>query len=164
MKPIINMDELEFEPDGPNLPGKSASVASRIGARKLGYNVSLCPPGKSVCPFHNHYVDEEMFFLLAGEGTLRFGSEEYPLRKGDFIACPPGGREVAHQIINTGPSDLIYLALSTLAREEICEYPDSKKVGIYVGKQGERILRKLFVMDSDVPYDHAENSDHLRKD
>ena len=58
------------------------------------------PPGKVQCPFHNHHAEEEMFFILEGEGELRFGAERYPLRKNDIIACPPGGPDVAHQIIN----------------------------------------------------------------
>jgi uncharacterized cupin superfamily protein len=41
------------------------------------------------------------------------------------VACPTGGPEVAHQIINTGVADLRYLALSTQVAVEICEYPDT---------------------------------------
>lgn len=162
MKPTINLDELDFVSDGPGAPGRHAPVASRIGARKLGYNVSICPPGKSVCPFHNHRINEEMFFILEGEGRLRFGSEEYPLRKGDFVACPPGGREVAHQMINTGATDLKYLALSTKIREEICEYPDSDKVGVFVGEYGKMELRQLFRASTHVPYMDGETSEHLK--
>ena len=161
MKPVINIADLEYVSDGPNVPGKSASVATLIGAKKLGYNVSLCPPGKSVCPFHNHHVNEEMIFILQGDGTLRFGDQSYSLQSGDFVACPPGGREVAHQIINTGTVDLKYIALSTLLDEEICEYPDSNKVGVFVGEQVNRKLRKLFVMDQSVPYAHGETADCL---
>ena len=162
-KPIVNLDELEFQSDGRGAPGKTAQVAKRIGAQKLGYNVSVCPPGKSVCPFHNHRVTEEMFFILEGSGELRFGPERYPLRKGDFVACPPGGREVAHQMINTGSTDLVYLALSTKIREEICEYPDSDKVGVFLGHGGADMeYRKLFRAGSDVPYMDGETSELLR--
>ena len=45
-----------------------------------------------------------------------------------MIACPTGGPEVAHQIINTGSVDLRYLALSNLVDIEACEYPDSNKI------------------------------------
>jgi uncharacterized cupin superfamily protein len=102
-KPVINLDELEIisDEDGP-FAGKFGLIAERIGAQKLGYNLTICPPGKKVCPFHNHHVNEEMFFILEGEGVLRFGEQEYPLRKYDIVACPPGGRAVAHQIVNTG--------------------------------------------------------------
>jgi hypothetical protein len=40
--------------------------------------------------------------VLEGEGEIRIGDAKHPIRKGDFIACPPGGPETAHQIINTG--------------------------------------------------------------
>jgi hypothetical protein len=33
---------------------------------------------------------------------VRIGPDTYPLRPGDVVASPPGGPEVAHQIINTG--------------------------------------------------------------
>jgi uncharacterized cupin superfamily protein len=153
MKPVINLNELEIvsHEDGP-FEGKYGVIGERIGAQKLGYNQTICPPGKKVCPFHNHHVDEEMFFILEGEGLLRFGDREYPLRKHDIIACPPGGRDVAHQIVNTGKTDLKYLALSTMARSEICEYPDSDKVGVYVGKPGSRDLRLMFRAEQAVDY------------
>ncbi len=162
MKPIINVDELEFQPNGV-VPGAQAAVAARIGAKKLGYRMIVCPPGKTVCPFHNHRINEEMFFVLEGVGVLRFGDQEYPLRQFDIISCPPGGREVAHQMINTGKTDLKYLALSTKFAEEICEYPDSDKVGIFLGNDYRNMeYRKLFKAGEDVPYMEGEASDKLR--
>jgi uncharacterized cupin superfamily protein len=153
MKPVINLDELDIVSDehGP-FQGRYGVIGERIGAQKLGYNLTICPPGKKVCPFHNHHVDEEMFFILEGEGLLRFGDQEYPLRKHDVIACPPGKRDVAHQIVNTGKTDLKYLALSTMARSEICEYPDSNKVGVYAGVPGKRDLRLMFRAEQSVDY------------
>ena len=153
MKPVINLDELDIvsHEEGP-FQGRYGAIGERIGARKLGYNLTICPPGKKVCPFHNHRVDEEMFLILEGEGLLRFGEQEYPLRKHDIVACPPGGRDVAHQIVNTGTTDLRYLALSTMERCEVCEYPDSNKVGVYVGKQGSRDLRLMFRAEQSVDY------------
>jgi uncharacterized cupin superfamily protein len=56
---------------------------------------------------------------------------DYPLRVGDFIACPAGGVETAHQIVNTGPEELRFLAVSTKRSPEICEYPHSGKFGVY---------------------------------
>ena len=52
------------------------------------YNLTVVPPGKTACPFHNHRVQEEMFFILEGTGLLRFGDREYPLRPHDVIAAP----------------------------------------------------------------------------
>ena len=50
---------------------------------------------------------------------------------GDIVACPPGGQETAHQIINSGAEELRYLAVSTRISPEVCEYPDSSKFGVY---------------------------------
>ena len=45
------------------------------------------------------------------------------------IVNRPGGPETAHQLINTGTDDLVYLAVSTAVLPEIVGYPDSQKTG-----------------------------------
>lgn len=154
LSPRINLDELELEHHSDGFfTGSYGVISDRIGARRLGYNLTICPPGKSVCPFHNHHVGEEMFFVLEGEGLLRFGDKEYPIRKHDVIACPPGGRENAHQMINTGSTDLKYLSLGTNDATEVCEYPDSNKVGVYVEEsRNARRLRAIFRAENTVDY------------
>ena len=69
-----------------------------------------------------------------------------------MIACPPGGPEVAHQIVNTGTTTMRYLALSTIVEIEACEYPDSGKVMVMSGKRGARDLRKMFRAETTVDY------------
>ncbi|HEV8110827.1 MAG TPA: cupin domain-containing protein, partial [Burkholderiales bacterium] len=39
-----------------------------------------------------------MFYVVEGSGEVRIGSETFPIRAGDIIACPPGGQDTAHQI------------------------------------------------------------------
>jgi uncharacterized cupin superfamily protein len=68
-----------------------------IGMKQLGCRLVVVPPGKKAWPYHAHHVNEEMFFILAGSGTLRLGGEEHPVKAGDVIACPAGGPETAHQ-------------------------------------------------------------------
>ena len=65
-----------------------------MGAKDLGYGYDVVPPGKRSCPFHSHRGEEEMFFILEGQGELRFGDQRYPLRPHDVVACPAGGPEV----------------------------------------------------------------------
>ena len=153
-KPILNLDEAEFDDVEENglYTSSRASISGRIGARDLGYNLTILPPGKAQCPFHSHRGEEEMFFILDGEGEVRFGDERYPIRRHDVIACPTGGPEVAHQIINTGATTMRYLAVSTLVDIEACEYPDSRKVLIVTGKPGEPGLRKMFRTENVVEY------------
>ena len=71
-----------------------------------------------------------MFFVIEGEGEVRIGEVVYPIHPGDVVACAAGGKETAHQIINTGTVELKYLAVSTMLSPEIVEYPDSGKFGV----------------------------------
>lgn len=158
MKPVINLDELQMEnePENGHFQQSYGVIGEKIGSQKLGYNLTIVPPGKRACPKHNHHNNEEMIFILEGNGLLHFGKNEYPLRPFDVVACPPGGRDVAHLIINTGKTDLKYLALSTMDPIDICEYPDSDKVGVYVGKWGNMALRKIFKANQTVDYNDGE--------
>lgn len=133
MKPIVNVDELRYDDwgHGHKFAAKIGRIGLRIGAQKLGYNITVIPPGKRAYPAHTHTANEEMFFVLEGSGTLRVGSETHAIRQGDFICCPPGGPETAHQIHNTSDTDLKFLAVSTMISPEIAHYPDSGKVGLY---------------------------------
>jgi len=160
-RPIANLDEVEFTDIEENgyYTSKRAQFSDRIGARKLGYNLTELPPGKAQCPFHNHHGEEEMFLILEGDGELRFGSERYPIRKHDVIACPTGGPEVAHQIINTGRVTMRYLALSNVVDIETCEYPDSNKIMIGAGRRGEPGLYKMFRSENVVGYYDRESTE-----
>ena len=71
-----------------------------------------------------------MFFILQGSGEVRIGEARYPIRVGDFIACPAGGKETAHQLINTGTEELRYLAVSTEHTLEMAQYPDTGKFAV----------------------------------
>jgi len=160
MKPIMNLDDVEFDDVEENgiYTSKRGSIGRLIGAKKLGYNLTVVPPGKVQCPFHCHHGEEEMFLVIEGEGELRFGDQRYPIRAHDVIACPQGGPEVAHQIINTGKTDLRYLALSNLVDIEVCEYPDSGKVSLVTGRRDEPGLRKMFRAETSVDYYDREKS------
>jgi uncharacterized cupin superfamily protein len=134
-RPIINIDSLEYMNwgNGKEYAARLGFMGPKIGAQKLGYNVTIVPPGKRAFPMHNHHANEEMFFVLEGVGELRIGKERYAIRKGDVIACPPGGPEAAHQIVNTSPTDeLKYLSVSTMQSPEVVDYPNSGKLGVRV--------------------------------
>ena len=140
MKPVININDIELAPRpkayaatgeaAERFDAKMGQVGPRIGSKLLGYNITAVPPGMRAFPFHNHQVNEEMFFILKGAGQLRFGKETYPVKEGDFISCPPGGSEVAHQLINTGTEELRFLAVSTKVNPEIVDYPDTGRFGV----------------------------------
>ncbi|MEO8080714.1 MAG: cupin domain-containing protein [Caldimonas sp.] len=135
--PIVNVDALETtleRREGSRFAGRQADVGGRIGARRLGYNVTRLEPGCAMSPFHSHHVGEEMFFVMEGSGTLRFGDQRHPVRQGDFIACPPGGSEVAHQLIAGPDGQLVFLAVGTRVEADVWSYPDSGKWGVVAGR------------------------------
>lgn len=127
---VINLDEVEPQPHehGEHFAAEFRQLGRPLGAELLGYQVIDIPEGKKPFPLHFHHANEEMFFVIAGEGTLRDGATERPLRAGDFVCCPPGpGSE--HQILG-GAGGIRVLAVSTRVAPEIVEYPESDKVGL----------------------------------
>ncbi len=134
-KLVLNLDELEYTEfgKGEKFNAERAPVSDKIGAEKLGYAVVRLKPGKRAWPYHSHYVNEELFYVLEGEGTLRHADKEYPIRAGDFI-CSPADPEQPHQIINTSDKTLSYVALSTQDHTDVFLYPDSDKYGVWHGK------------------------------
>jgi uncharacterized cupin superfamily protein len=131
--PVVNIDELPLEKweRGTLYGGADVRIGPKIGVKDLGISFSEVPPGKSGCPFHNHHVEDEIFIILEGEGTYRFGDQSYPIRAGSVLGAPAGGRNTAHQIINTGSVPLRYYGISTMSLADVCEYPDSGKFGVF---------------------------------
>ena len=130
---VVNLDELKLEhfEKGEKFESAAVRIGPLLGAKDLGYSYDVVPPGKCSCPFHSHRGEEEMFFIVKGAGTLRYGAETRKIRAGDLICCPTGGPESAHQIVNDSSEPLAYLSISTMMAVEVCEYPDSKKVGAF---------------------------------
>lgn len=158
MKPLINIFELSdfVAYDKGDFKELNAIIGEKIGAKKLNYSFAIIPPGKKMCPFHNHRINEELFIIFEGQGVLRFGDKSYSLKPFDVIACPPGDQSVAHQIINTGSQDLKYFCLSTNEAVDICEYPDSNKILVVDKPHG---FRHVFKACSAVDYFEGELDD-----
>lgn len=129
LNPVARISELPLDlfKEGDAYRSADAAIGKRLGLTQLGATYSEVPPGKSGCPFHVHHVEDEMFVILEGEGTYRFGPDSYPVKAGDVLGAPRGGPEYAHKLTNTGTGPLKYLSISTMADTEICEYPDSGK-------------------------------------
>ena len=128
---VVNVDAVEevnramgehwgaaFKPLTPSMKEKGG---------RLGVNLMRVAKGRSVCPFHSHQREDEVFYVLSGRGVLRYGDELTPLKTGDCVSCP-AGTGVAHQIANPHDEDLVYLAIGPSDPDEVCVYPDNGKV------------------------------------
>jgi uncharacterized cupin superfamily protein len=63
---VVSLDEVAFDDIEENgrFTSRRARFSDAIGARKLGYNLTVLPPGKVQCPFRSHRGEEEMFLIL----------------------------------------------------------------------------------------------------
>ena len=163
-KPFINLSEIKLETQqhGDNFFAQMGSIANLLGGEKLGCRLTVLPPGKKAFPYHCHHVNEEMFIIWEGKGSLRFGENIYEVKKGDVIITPAGGKHTAHQLINTSDADLVYLAISTKEEPDVMEYPDSGKFGVLVGAApgGDKTKRRFTFFghqDSQVDYWEGES-------
>ncbi|MBI6797809.1 cupin domain-containing protein [Pseudomonas syringae] len=138
---IRNFNEapLEHEVREPLYESSAARLGTGTAAQKLGASIDVVAPGKRSCPYHFHHVQEEMFVIVEGEGSLRVAGEMLPIKTGDVLFIPAGA-DYPHQLINTSQAPLKYLSISTRETPEVCEYPDSGKYQAMVSVQGTRVF------------------------
>ena len=130
MTPVATLSALPLKSfsRGESYASADNRLADAIGLTKLGATYSEVPPGKSGCPYHVHHGVDEMFVILDGQGRYRFGDATYEVRAGDVLGAPCGRTEFAHKLTNTGATPLKYLAVSSVATNDVLEYPDSGKL------------------------------------
>ena len=104
----------------------SRDLARAAGSRNSGLNHVAVSPGKLSCPPHCHSLEEELFVVLEGEGTLFLGDQECPVKGGNVVARPPG-TGVAHAF-RAGNNGLTLLAYGTRETADMCYYPRSQKI------------------------------------
>jgi uncharacterized cupin superfamily protein len=165
---VIQLSEVPVDtinaPEGSAFGGRRQRVGMHIGAQRLGYSFFTVPPGKAAFPYHTHSGNEEMIYIIGGEGILRFSNEEIAVSAGTVVACPPGSN-YPHQLINTGAAELHYLVVSTMEYPDLSEYPDSNIVGAYASAAvGPKVgFRALYVRDKNVNYYDGEDGREIER-
>jgi uncharacterized cupin superfamily protein len=128
---VINIADVPEIEDGDCAPYHTyykpltPALTPRIG--HLGVSLTRVPPGRAVCPFHAHQLEDEVFLIQSGRGLFRYGDSVQEVGPGDCISCP-AGTGVAHQIANPFDEDLVYFAIGMNDPNEVCTYPDNGKV------------------------------------
>jgi len=106
------------------------------------------PPSKSNYPFHYHTTNEEVFYIISGNGILETFDKNYPISAGDIIVCPVG-KNGAHKITNSSETEnLIYLDVDTNNTPDIAYYPHSNKFGIRAAGE----IRDNYSLDNKIDY------------
>jgi len=86
---------------------------------QMGFNLNVLRPGEAMAMYHRE-DGEEAFLVLDGECVLIVEGEERPLRKWDFVHCPP---QVAHVIVGGGDGPSVVLAVGSRMHGRGVFYP-----------------------------------------
>jgi len=101
------------------------------------------PKGKSLCPYHAHAAESELYLVVSGRGSIRDKDRSTIVAEGDAFFFQPGE---AHQITNAGDEDFVYYVIADNPRSggatgDSCFYPDSGKWAV-VNEKFEEIIVK----------------------
>ena len=116
-------------PLNPNSELYIASLSEAVGLKRAQLHYAILPPGKESFIPHAHAAQEEFIFILSGEATLLINDEETTLKAGDYAGFPTDG--AAHQVVNSGAVDLVYLMGGERTDVEIVHFPEHKKTGYW---------------------------------
>jgi len=84
------------------------------GSRLVDYRISTYQPMAYV-ETHKHKVQEQIYHVLEGEGSMEIAGRRRIVRRHDVIFIPPG---VSHSIRNDGITDLTFIVVTTPAEDE----------------------------------------------
>jgi quercetin dioxygenase-like cupin family protein len=84
------------------------------GSSLMDFRISRYAPNAYV-EEHVHKVQEQVYYVLEGEGLLALDEEKHLMRPHDYVYVPPG---VRHSFTNTGLSGLVFLVVTTPADDE----------------------------------------------
>ncbi len=120
---VVALDDLGTGP----FPGADVrALGQAAGSVRAGLNHVALQAGQTGAPPHCHALEEELFFVLDGSGTLTLGGDEHPLRCGDVVARPPS-TGIAHAL-RAGDRGLTYLVYGTREPGDSVYYPRSGQV------------------------------------
>jgi uncharacterized cupin superfamily protein len=98
---VIHWDDVEPRVfDGTHLRGRGWRVGAAAGARDVGLTRYRVAAGERAMPVHVHADEEEVFYVLDGEGISWQDGHAYAVRAGDCILHRPGAE--AHTILGAG--------------------------------------------------------------
>ena len=145
--------DYHYDPEDPEgFRSGMARLGPKLGAERTGMSVYELPPGQALCPYHYEYGEEEWVLVLEGRPALRTPEGTRELEPFD-VAFFPRGPAGAHQLRNTGEGTVRLLMFSDVVYPSATAYPDSGKVGVWTGVEGENLMAER---SSDVPYFHGE--------
>ncbi len=101
------------------------------------------PKGKTLCPYHAHAAESELYLVVSGRGNVRDKDGVTEVGPGDAFLFQPCE---AHQLSNAGDEDFVYHVIADNPRSggttgDSCYYPDSGKWAVTKEGTEEFIVR-----------------------
>ncbi len=93
---------------------KELAGPETTGSAKVDFRISRYAPMAYVQE-HVHQVQEQVYYVLEGEGVLTLDDDKRLMRPNDYVYVPPG---VRHSFTNTGLHGLVFLVITTPASDE----------------------------------------------
>jgi uncharacterized cupin superfamily protein len=108
---VLNARDARWYDRGPR--GAVCAFEHEPEFEQLGVNLFVLGPGQPMSMYHWE-ADQEDFLVLSGEALLIVEGEERPLRRWDFVHCPPN---VSHTIVGAGNGPAAVLAVGARANQ-----------------------------------------------
>ena len=84
------------------------------GSERIDFRISRYAPNAYVAE-HKHKVQEQVYYVLEGEGVLTLDEENHLMRPHDYVYVPSG---VRHSFTNTGLTGLVFMVVTSPADDE----------------------------------------------
>ena len=82
---------------------------ANCASRRIDFRISRYAP-KAYVEEHVHAVQEQIYYVIEGQGLLTLDGERHLLGVHDYVYVPPG---VRHSFTNTALSALVFLVVTT---------------------------------------------------
>jgi len=93
---------------------KELAGPATTGSARVDFRISHYAPMACVQE-HVHKVQEQIYYVLEGEGMLTLDDQRHLMRPHDYVYVPPG---IRHSFTNTGTAGLVFLVITTPASDD----------------------------------------------
>ncbi len=136
--PVVNvMNDDPRDPAVRKLISREGDLVYRyltplLGSTKAFYTIYVIPPGGTRSRMHSHTAREEVYIVLEGKGTVRYGDHTIDISEGDLISKPLGPDVPTQLLADRGvPLRILDTEIwpdPTRTAKDVLHYPDHGEI------------------------------------
>ena len=111
--------------DYKNLPEWVTFLRKNLNLKGVGVGLIHLLPGKGYRFLHQHKEQEEVYFILEGQGIIHIDGEDVAVTKGDIIKIDPKGNRALKA---ADDSDLVAICIGGVPKTGYPQNPESKSL------------------------------------